>query len=194
MGNNTRLNKIYNAMLQRCCNPNNTKYNYYGGRGIKVCLEWLNKEWSGKGHSTKGWVAFKKWSLAHGYTQKLTIDRIDNSKGYSPENCRWVDRKTQNNNTRQNHYVTLDGNTMTVKQMCEKYNIPYKRALRRLQLGWSVKRTFETKDNKNFVFITYRGKTQSLSEWSKELDISLSTLWTRLYYHHWTVEKSFNTN
>jgi hypothetical protein len=132
--------------------------------------------------------------LAHGYTQKLTIDRIDNSKGYSPENCRWVDRKTQNNNTRQNHYVTLDGNTMTVKQMCEKYNIPYQRALRRLQLGWSVKRTFETKDNKNFVFITYRGKTQSLSEWSKELDISLSTLWTRLYYHHWTVEKSFNTN
>lgn len=88
----SRLNSIWQAMKQRCYNSSNKNYNRYGGRGITVCDEWLND-----------FKAFYIWAMANGYDEnapygQCTIDRIDNDKGYNPENCRWVDMKTQNNN------------------------------------------------------------------------------------------------
>lgn len=85
--NNTRPYEIWENMKQRCYNPKCPMYNYYGGRGITICEEWKNHP-----------EAFVNWALQNGYAEKLTIDRIDNSKGYSPDNCRWVDRKTQSLN------------------------------------------------------------------------------------------------
>lgn len=92
----TRLYKKYMSMKQRCYNQNNPHYKDYGGRGIKVCDEWLND-----------FTKFEKWSYANGYDDNLgkwdcTIDRIDNDSDYRPDNCRWVDMKTQLNNTRRN--------------------------------------------------------------------------------------------
>ena len=87
----TKLYRIWDALKSRCCNPNVKEFNDYGGRGITVCDEWRNSS-----------LAFRKWALANGYQEGLQIDRIDNDKGYSPSNCRWVTRKEQNRNKRNN--------------------------------------------------------------------------------------------
>lgn len=83
-----RLYQIWCDMKQRCYNPKVREYKNYGGRGITVCDEWMNS------------AAFFEWAKANGYSEKLTIDRIDNDKGYSPDNCRWSTAKEQRHNQR----------------------------------------------------------------------------------------------
>lgn len=78
-----RLYNIWNAMNQRCINPNNDKYYRYGGRGIKVCPEWYS------------FIPFKDWALSNGYSGLLTIDRDDVNGDYTPSNCYWKTNKEQ---------------------------------------------------------------------------------------------------
>lgn len=90
----TRLYKVFRDMKTRCFNPRSKDYKNYGGRGITICDEWLND-----------FTSFYKWAYENGYDENApklacTIDRIDNDKGYFPENCRWVDIATQNRNRR----------------------------------------------------------------------------------------------
>ena len=96
---------VWSGMIQRCTNKNAQNYGRYGGRGIDVCDEWRTD-----------FQQFYDWAVLSGYSEGLTIDRIDNELGYYPENCRWVTRQTQQNNTRNNHYVTFEGETHTIAE------------------------------------------------------------------------------
>lgn len=84
---NTRLYRIWKNMKTRCYNTNFPQYRYWGGKGIKICKEWIDS-----------FENFYSWSMANGYSDSLSIDRIDCDKDYSPSNCRWADIYTQNNN------------------------------------------------------------------------------------------------
>jgi hypothetical protein len=140
-----RLNHIYKDMKRRCYSRNFKQYKDYGGRGICVCDEWIDKTRNGS-PATKGWLAFKSWALSNGYKEGLSIDRIDNNKGYCPENCRWVDRRVQNNNTRKNRYIKYNGKTQSLADWCRELGLNYDRTKYRLNAGqWSVERAFSIK-------------------------------------------------
>lgn len=86
---NTRLYGVWENIKSRILNKNDEAYPNYGGRGLTICSEWLND-----------FMSFYNWSVQNGYSENLTIDRINNDKGYYPENCRWVGRHIQSSNRR----------------------------------------------------------------------------------------------
>lgn len=137
---NTRLHKIWHSMYCRCYYPTTNQYKNYGGRGIKVCEEWKH---------TQGFINFYNWAINNGYKENLTLDRIDNNKGYCPENCRWKTPKEQSNNRRNNVCYTFNGETKTSKQWCELYNVSQTTLLDRLKRGWTLEQalTISTKGN-----------------------------------------------
>ena len=125
---NTRLYRIYYNMKTRCNNQNNEHYNNWCKRGITVCDEW-----------SKDFMTFHDWAISHGYSDNLTIDRIDNNKGYSPDNCRWVTNLEQQNNTRKNVYLTYNGKTQTIAQWSRELNVRPETIWKRHHKGWSDK-------------------------------------------------------
>lgn len=110
----TRLYRIWKAMKRRCNNPNLEAYKNYGGRGIKVCKEW------------DVFSEFHNWAIRNGYSDDLTIDRIDNDDDYNPFNCRWVSRRVQSYNQRETVFVELHGNFMTFYEISKLTKIAQK--------------------------------------------------------------------
>lgn len=104
-GKGTRLYEIWKNMKQRCLNTHNPHYQDYGGRGIKMCNEWLGD-----------FSTFRDWAFANGYSDDLSIDRIDNNGNYKPTNCRWTDRKNQCNNRRSNIFVVFNNKQITISE------------------------------------------------------------------------------
>lgn len=128
-----KLYQIYQDIKFRCDNPNAESYHNYGGRGIKVCPEWSGED---------GYVNFREWSYANGYDpnapkKNMSIDRIDNDGDYSPDNCRWTDTKTQANNRRSNHRITIDGVTHTISEWADIVGIDQRLISSRIYNGWS---------------------------------------------------------
>jgi hypothetical protein len=138
----TRQYAIWCGIKKRCLNEDSDTYNYYGGRGIKICDKWLTFEGF--------WEDMKQ-----NYSDDLTIDRINVDGDYCKENCRWATRRDQMNNTRRNLVYTVDGITATLKQHCErlqvKYGLVYNRIRRK---NWEPEKALKTPVNKKYLIKT----------------------------------------
>lgn len=131
-GFGTRLYRIWNGMKQRCSNPNDPSYRIYGGRGIKVCDDWIK------------FVPFRDWALANGYEDTLTIDRINPDGNYEPSNCRWATKKEQAHNRRHQVLLTYHGETKPLFEWATILGIEYKILDNRIRYhGFTVERAFE---------------------------------------------------
>ena len=128
----TRIHNIWLTMRQRCNKPRCSTYHKYGAKGIRVCEEW-----------DKSFEAFRDWSFSHGYTDTLTIDRIDPKGNYEPANCRWVTQKVQQNNRSNNVLLTYNGETHSLAFWSEIKGLPYRILYDRYRRRWDVNRIFE---------------------------------------------------
>lgn len=128
----TRIYNIWHDMKERTRNKNNKRYDRYGGRGITLCKEWGKYE------------NFYTWSIENGYKENLTIDRIDNNKGYSPDNCRWTTQAEQNRNKSDNVLIEHNGETKTVAEWAKEKNMTYDCLRYRIKRGWSIEKALET--------------------------------------------------
>jgi hypothetical protein len=129
-----RLYKTWTGMIRRCSDPNDFGYYNYGGRGIKVCDRWKD-------------ISNFLLDMYTTYQEGLELDRINVNGNYEPDNCRWITRKQNMNNTRRSRYVEYNGITKTVSEWSDELNIPYKRLLARLN-NWSVEKSFTYKNKK----------------------------------------------
>ena len=127
------LYTVYKNMMSRCYDPKNDNYKNYGARGIQVCEEWRNNIDS-----------FFNWAETNGYEKNLTIDRINNSKGYYPENCKWSTPREQANNRRTNHYETYKNEKHTIAEWSRILDIDPDLLYSRLSKGWSFERAIKT--------------------------------------------------
>ena len=127
----TRLHRIWHSMYCRCYYPSTHGYERYGGRGIKICDEWINNPQS-----------FYDWAINNGYSDNLSIDRINVNGNYEPSNCRWADKKTQARNTRGNHFYTYKGETKTIAEWAEIKGIAYKCLWNRIKRNYPEDKIF----------------------------------------------------
>lgn len=131
----SRLYHIWADMKTRCYNPNSAKYHIYGAEGKTVCAEWLHD-----------FQVFYDWAMSNGYRDDLTIERIDGTKGYSPDNCKWATKKEQNNNKRNNHLLEYNGKTQTITQWADELGIRRDVLYMRInKLHWNTERALTTK-------------------------------------------------
>lgn len=169
----------WRSMLQRCsCRAwGDAKRKYYD-RGIRVCRRWKK---------------FENFLKDMGDRPPGTsIDRLENSIGYRPGNCRWATPVEQARNKRSNHRIEYDGKSLTLGEWAERLGIEGPTIRCRLKLGWSIQKVFETpvQNPRGFRFIEFRGKVLTITEWSRELGIKEFTIRSRLDILGWSVERA----
>lgn len=138
------IHRTWNTMMTRCYNQNHEFYYLYGGRGVDVCDEW-------KGSNPKGFSNFYDWAMKSGYEEHfmsngrnfLTLDRIDTDKGYSPDNCRWIPNKEQQNNKRADKDFNYNGETKTIKQWLKQFYFKCNDYYRLLRIGLTNKQVLD---------------------------------------------------
>jgi hypothetical protein len=131
--NRTLVYRRWQSMKDRCENPNQKYYLNYGGRGIKVCDNWLGKN---------GFINFFN-EMGNPPTSEHTLDRINVNDGYYAENCRWATRMEQSNNMRTNRRYEYNGVIDTIANLSRKYNINANTIIGRIKRGWSIKKAIE---------------------------------------------------
>ena len=123
----TRLYTTFHSMKARCLNKNNKNYSRYGGRGIKICDEWL-----------ADFMNFYTWAINNGYKEGLTIDRINNDGNYEPNNCRWVGADVQMRNYSRNKFITINNETHCIADWADILGINVHTIYSRYQRGKNI--------------------------------------------------------
>lgn len=163
--------KSWKAMLDRCLNENHPSWEHYGGRGIKICKRWLTFE---NFYADMG-------SRPAGYS----LDRIDNSRGYSPANCRWATDHEQQNNRRSNVHLTLDGKTKTLKEWATHFGVDYAVAKYRHARGQPPSEIFAASSRKKYGrLIEFNGKSKTITQWAKHYRVPYLMMWQRINLHN----------
>ena len=152
----TRNYSIWLGIKKRCNNPNDSRYEKYGGAGISICDEWNND-----------YLSFYEWSMNNGYTDDLSIDRIDNSLGYFPDNCRWIPMKEQAKNKTSNIVLTHNGETKTLTDWCKLYGVKPSFALQRHRNLIKNGRTHESITLEELLYNADLNK-QPIAQYTKE--------------------------
>lgn len=169
----TRLHTIWNGMRARCNLKSGFAYAYYGGKGVKVCEEWLDFQ------------EFYDWANANGYSKDLTIERIDVDGDYCPENCKWVSVSEQSRNKSTTIWVEYDGEKMSLAEAAQAAGLPYKNVLQRIKkLGWSAERalTEPTHDSSK----SFRAKCLKRG-------VNYSVVYNRIHNLGWEESRAMNT-
>jgi len=170
----TKLYKTFVRIKCRCYNIKDKRYKDYGGRGITVCDEWRN--------------SFEQFAKDMGEppTKKHSIDRIDNNKGYSKENCRWATPKQQANNTRLTTFITYKNETKSLSEWTKISKLRKGTIITRLRRGWTIEKALFTKIDK-VKYFSYKGEKKTISQWSKLYNISPQAL--RFRINNWPKSK-----
>lgn len=169
----TRIHNIWNGMRARCRLKTHFAYAYYGGKGVKVCEEWLDFQ------------SFYKWATANGYNDTLTIERMDTDADYCPENCKWIPMSEQSKNKSSTIWVTYCGKRMSLAEATEAAGLPYKPVLQRIKkLGWTADRALSE---------PIYNSSKSLRAKCIERDVGYSTIHNRVHNLGWDEERALNT-
>ncbi len=172
----TKVYAVWKSMLQRCENPNDPSYHNYGARGITVCEEW---------HDFARFFADMKLP-----PPRRTLERKDNSKGYSKRNCVWATTRQQLNNQRRNRVVEYKGARFTLAELAELHKLGWNTLRSRLDVyGWELERALTEPVHAADAF-KYRGKTRTLRQWAAECDIPLETLRSRVRKLGWSIDRA----
>ena len=147
-GGGTHLYGVWRNMIARCHKEGARGYNRYGGKGIKVCDEWLYS-----------FETFREWALAHGYREGLSIERKINTLGYCPENCTWIEFKNQNKNKSNVIYIEIDGKIKHMSDWCKITGVKVATASFRIKAGWD-----------HAEAVTIPANAKHWNRWSKSYD------------------------
>ena len=181
-GGHHKLYGIRKGMIERCYNPNSIAFPRYGGRGIKICKEWL-----------ENYNNFKTWAINSGYQEGLSIDRIDSDGDYTPENCRWANDVEQANNKKCVEKYEYDGETHSIPEWARILGVKRELLRDRIhRLGWSVDEALSTPPKPINNLIEYNGQSHTIKEWSEITKIPENTLRSRKHYME-SIEKIFTT-
>lgn len=168
-----RLYKTYHSMKRRCYNDREKRYKDYGGRGIKICDEWL-----------QSFDNFAEWALNNGYADNLTIDRINVDGNYEPSNCRWITLKEQRRNCRNTRWVEYNGEKIQLFTLCERLGLSYDTTHDRIyKRGWELERALTEPSQ----LVT------SFAKKCREHGINPITAKDRIVKLGWTEEEALNT-
>lgn len=180
-GKQTQLYQIWSQIKQRCLNPNYRKYENYGGRGIDMDPRWA-----------ESFLAFQE-DVGKRPNRRYSIERIDNDKGYWPDNVRWATLKEQNRNKRSNLVVVYQGEQMPLAELAEQTGRSPKRLRERIMSGMSAEEAVGRPIEKRRRMFTLDGESYSLVDWSQITGVNYQTLRSRIYTKKWSLRDALLT-